>query len=229
VPISDENDQLCGTFCIFDQKPRQLSAADEGTLNDLAAIAQREIMSERMRSVHTSLTSKLGIARRESMMDPLTRLWNRRGASVMLKSALDDARGKRSYVGIAILDLDNFKQINDTFGHQIGDEVLRKTALRLIQNVRTEDSVCRIGGDEFLLIMKDSDSELARETTERIRQQVATTPVPTRAGEITISTSVGYAVRSGEDDISVEDLIQRADQALLKSKSLGRDQVIEIG
>jgi diguanylate cyclase (GGDEF)-like protein len=161
-------------------------------------------------------------------MDPLTRLWNRRGASVLIKSALDAARKQGSSVAIAILDLDNFKRINDSYGHQIGDEVLRKTALRLIQSIRDTDCACRIGGDEFLLVMKDTDASVARQTAERVRRMVVETPIPTRQGEITLSTSVGFAVRSGKDDISVEDLIGRADQALLRSKSLGRDQVVEI-
>jgi len=228
LPIMDENDNLCGTFCIFDQKPKQLSSKDRATLEDLAALAQREIVGEHMKSVHTSLAAKLGVARRESMMDPLTRLWNRRGASVMIKSAMENAREQESSIGIAILDLDNFKRINDTYGHQIGDEVLRKTALRIIQSVRTNDSVCRIGGDEFLLLMKDSDSAMAKHTAERVRKNVVSEPIPTRDGAITVSTSVGFIVRPGTDEISVDELIGRADQALLKSKSLGRDQVVEI-
>ena len=228
LPIMDESDNLCGTFCVFDQKPRQLSPADRSTLADLAALTQREIVGEHMRSVHDSLTAKLGIARRESMMDPLTRLWNRRGASVIIKSALDQARQQGSSVGIAILDLDNFKRINDTYGHQTGDEVLRKTALRLIQSIRTNDSVCRIGGDEFLLLMKDTDTETARHTAERVRHSVVETPVPTRQGEIRLSTSIGFAIKPGQDEISVEELIERADRALLRSKSLGRDRVAHI-
>ena len=228
LPITDQNETLCGTFCVFDQKPRQLSKKDKETLRDLADLAQREILGENLRAVHSSLTSKLGIARRESMMDPLTRLWNRRGAAVMIKGAMENARVHGSSIGIAILDLDNFKRINDTYGHQIGDEVLRKTALRIIQTVRSDDSVCRIGGDEFLLLMKDSDSSVAKKTAERIRKTVVGEPIPTRQGAITISTSVGLIVRAGTDDISVDELIERADQALLKSKSLGRDRVIEI-
>jgi diguanylate cyclase (GGDEF)-like protein len=228
VPITDENEEPCGTFCVFDQKPRKMSTDDKATLMDLAAIAQREIAGERMKSVHSALTAKLGIARRESMMDPLTRLWNRRGATVLLKAGLDAAKEQDSTIGIAILDLDNFKHINDTYGHQVGDEVLRKSALRLVQSVRSDDAVCRIGGDEFLLIMKDCDSDTARETTERIRRNIVETPIPTRQGEITISTSVGFAIRNGTEDGSVDSLIERADQALLKSKSQGRDRVIEI-
>jgi diguanylate cyclase (GGDEF)-like protein len=228
VPITDENEELCGTFCVFDQKPRQMSAADRATLMDLAAIAQREIAGERMKSIHSTLTAKLGIARRESMMDPLTRLWNRRGATVLLKAGLDAVKQHQSTIGIAILDLDNFKHINDTYGHQVGDEVLRKSALRLIQSVRSDDAVCRIGGDEFLLIMKDCDSAAARTTTERIRRHIVETPIATRQGEITISTSVGFAIRCGTEDETVEDLIERADQALMKSKAQGRDRVVEI-
>jgi len=227
-PIMDENEQLCGTFCVFDQKPRQFSAADKASLIDLAELTQREIFSERMKSAHSSLMSKLGIARRESMMDPLTRLWNRRGAGVLMKSALEAANQQRSSVGIAVVDLDNFKQINDTYGHQVGDEVLRKTALRLIQSVRTDDSVCRIGGDEFLLIMKDTDSAIARLTTQRMRETVAESPIATRQGPITITTSVGFTVRSGTERESVDELIEKADTALLKSKAEGRNKVIEI-
>jgi diguanylate cyclase (GGDEF)-like protein len=228
LPITDENDNLCGTFCIFDQKPRQLSLQDKATLEDLAALAQREIVGEHMRSVHTSLMSKLGTARRESMMDPLTRLWNRRGASVMVKGALDAARAQHSSIGIAILDLDNFKRINDSYGHQTGDEVLRKTALRLIHSVRSNDCICRLGGDEFLLLMKDTDFEAARHTAERVRRNLVESPIPTRQGEVSISTSVGYTVHSGDEDISVEDLIERADKALLESKAQGRDRVVAI-
>lgn len=226
IPITDENDNLCGTFCIFDQKPRQLSVQDRAALADLAALTQREIVSEHMRSVHVSLTSKLGIARREAMMDPLTRLWNRRGASVLITAALDTATEQHTSVAVAVLDLDNFKRINDSYGHQIGDEVLRKTALRLVQNVRASDSICRVGGDEFLLLMKDTDAATAADTTERVRSGVTQTPIPTRQGYVTVSTSVGYAVHDGSEKTTVDELIDRADQALLQSKSQGRDRVV---
>lgn len=228
LPLTDENGDACGTFCVFDRKPRQLSLTDRATLLDLATLVQREIVGEQIRSVHSSLTSKLSIARRESLMDPLTRLWNRRGASVLIKGALDAARDQGSTVGIAILDLDNFKRINDSYGHQIGDEVLRKAALRLIQGLRANDSVCRVGGDEFLLVMKDIDSETAKATTERLRRSIVGRPVPTRQGEITVSTSVGYVVRRPDADTTVDELIDLADQALLKSKSQGRDRVVAV-
>lgn len=224
LPIADENSELCGTFCVFDTRPRQFSETDKQTLRDLTALAQREIFGERMKSIHGSMTAKLGIARRESMMDPLTRLWNRRGASMMLEAAIRAANEQKSPIGIAILDLDNFKQINDNFGHLIGDEVLRKTALRLIQNVRTDDSVCRVGGDEFLLIMKDCDPATARETTERIQHEVASTPIQTRQGAIELSTSAGFATCVADEEKSEDTLIEEADQALLSAKAARREE-----
>jgi diguanylate cyclase (GGDEF)-like protein len=229
VPMLDEHDNLCGTFCVFDQKPRQLTELARETLSDLAAMAQREIVSEQLRSVHFSLTSKLGIARREAMMDPLTRLWNRRGASMLIRAALDAAAAHGTSVAVALLDLDNFKRINDSFGHQVGDEVLRKAAMRLVQNVRVNDSICRVGGDEFLLLMRNADAGTAAETTERVRRGMTAMPIPTRQGAIPLSTSVGYAVHSGTDATGVEELIRRADQALMHSKTEGRDRVAIFG
>ena len=82
-PLTDEHGNCVGTFCVFDLKPREFTAADRQTLIDLAALAQRELNSDQLTNAHAALTSKLGLARREALMDPLTHLWNRRGASVM--------------------------------------------------------------------------------------------------------------------------------------------------
>jgi len=222
LPICDEHDKPTGTFCVFDVKPRRFSEEEFGTLRDLATLAQREIFSERMKSVHSQIVEKLGIARRESMMDPLTRLWNRRGANMMLKAAIDSSVEEHSSVAVAIVDLDRFKQVNDIHGHQVGDEVLRKTALRLIQNVRNNDSVCRIGGDEFLVVMKDTDLQTAKDTVERIQRQIESTPIATRQGDIRISATVGYAAQPHGEELSVDNLIESADSALIQSKAKRR-------
>jgi len=192
---------------------------------DLAAMSQRELLSEHITDAHSALTSKLSVARREAMMDPLTRLWNRRGASVLLKSAFEGADHRNSPMTIALLDLDNFKRINDSYGHQIGDEVLRKVASRLIGAVRNNDVVCRIGGDEFVILMSDTDAPTAGHIAERIRRAVTDTPVPTRDGTLPMSVSVGYTVRLPKDDAPVDALLERADQALLQAKSAGRNRV----
>lgn len=224
-PIVDEHGAIAGTFAVFDVRPRQFAPADRQSILDLAAMAQREVLSDQVTDAHTALIAKLSIARREAMMDPLTRLWNRRGASVLLKAAFDAADQRRTPVTLALLDLDNFKRINDNYGHQIGDEVLRKVSARLVSAVRGDDAVCRIGGDEFLVLMREADAKPAARIAERIRRVITDAPIPTRDGAVPMSVSVGFTVRSPDEQLSVDELLGRADQALLESKAAGRNRV----
>ncbi|HVY66414.1 MAG TPA: sensor domain-containing diguanylate cyclase [Gammaproteobacteria bacterium] len=224
-PLADEHGNVIGTFCVFDLQPREFSAADRQTITDLAALAQRELLNDQLSSAQAALTSKLSLARREALMDPLTHLWNRRGASVLLKAAFRRADERRAPLTLALLDLDNFKRINDSYGHQSGDEVLRKISSRLLTAVRSEDNICRIGGDEFLVLMTDTDAKIASRIAERIRRTITDTPIPTRDGAMSISVSVGFTVRQPNDDTAAEALIERADQALMQSKAAGRNRV----
>jgi diguanylate cyclase (GGDEF)-like protein len=224
-PLVDENGVVIGTFCVFDLRTREFSTADKQTMLDLAALAQRELLSDRLTSAQAALTSKLGLARREALMDPLTHLWNRRGASVLLKGALANADQRGTPLALALLDLDTFKRVNDNHGHQTGDEVLRRVASRLLSSVRGDDAICRIGGDEFLVIMADTDVAIATRVAERIRQAITDQPIPTRDGSIPMSVSVGCTVRQPRDASAVEVLLERADQALRESKTAGRNRV----
>jgi len=224
-PLVDEHGNCIGTFCVFDLKPREFGAADRQTLSDMAALAQRELLSDQLTSAHAALTSKLGMARREALMDPLTHLWNRRGASVLLKGAFTSADQRGTPLALALLDLDNFKRINDNHGHQTGDEVLRRVASRLLSAVRGDDAICRLGGDEFLVLMADTDANIASRVAERIRHIITATAIPTRDGAMTVSVSVGCTVRQARDPTAVEALLERADQALMQSKAAGRNRV----
>lgn len=227
-PLFDERGQAIGTFCVLDQKPRRFREADAETLTDLANLTQRELASETLRNVHSELASKLSVARREAIMDPLTHLWNRRGASVMLKSACDLADGNGSKLAISLIDLDNFKRINDNYGHQVGDEVLRKVSTRLVRSVRTNDVVCRLGGDEFLVLLADVDATLSKSIAERVRRGVTESSIPTRQGAIPVSVSVGLSLREPGDTSDPEALIERADQGLMRAKSVGRNRVATV-
>lgn len=223
--LLDQNGTPIGHFCVFDVKPREFSTGDEQCLIDLSALAQREFLSDRLSTVHAALTAKLGVARRESLMDPLTRLWNRRGVSVLLKTVFEKVDRDNQAVAVAVLDLDNFKGINDSHGHQIGDELLRKVATRLVGAVRGEDLTFRLGGDEFLVLMTDIDEQRARRIADRVRRAIVDTPITTRSGGLPMSVSVGLTIRAPRDPVSVEALLDRADQALMRSKAEGRNRV----
>jgi diguanylate cyclase (GGDEF)-like protein len=224
-PLIDDQGSCIGTFCVLDLKPREFAPVDRQALMDLAALVQRELLSDQLTNAHAALTSKLGMARREALMDPLTHLWNRRGASVLLKGAFASADQRGTPLALALLDLDNFKRINDTRGHQAGDEVLRRVASRLLSTVRGDDAICRLGGDEFLVMMADTDAAIATRVAERIRHAITDTPIPTRDGAIEVSVSVGCTVRQARDTTAVDALLERADQALMESKSAGRNRV----
>jgi diguanylate cyclase (GGDEF)-like protein len=224
-PLTDEHGIVAGTFCVFDVKPRAFPSADQQTVADLAAMTQRELLSDQLSNAQSALTAKLSVARREAMMDPLTRLWNRRGASVLLKAAFETADQRGFSLAIALLDLDNFKRINDTYGHQTGDEVLRKISSRLTAAVRGDDLICRIGGDEFLLLMTDTDATAAGHIADRIRRTVTDTGIPTRDGVLPLSVSVGCTIRTPGEAVAFDALLERADQALLASKAAGRNRV----
>ena len=225
-PLYDRNAAPTGSFCVFDTKPRELSPSDERTLLDLAELTQQELHAEDLSKIGAALGAKLSVARREAMMDPLTRLWNRRGANVLLKAALERADREHHPVGIALLDLDNFKRINDTYGHQTGDELLRKVGARLVGAVRGQDLAFRVGGDEFLLLMIDADAAVAKRIAERVRRTITDDAIPSRVGPLPASVSVGLTTRGPSEPLTVEQLLERADQALRRSKAAGRNRVL---
>jgi diguanylate cyclase (GGDEF)-like protein len=224
-PLMDEKGATIGTFCVMDTQPRTLTGADLRAVNDLAMMAQRELIADSLADAQTQIVAKLGVARREAMIDALTRLWNRRGAMVFLRNAFARAAEDHTALAVGILDLDRFKQINDVHGHQVGDEALRSVARTLMSTVRSNDIVCRYGGDEFIVILQATDAKHASEIMNRVREAIQSTPIRTRGAHVSISVSVGCAIRSGKDGTTEEQLIHNADEALRHSKARGKNRV----
>jgi two-component system, cell cycle response regulator len=130
-------------------------------------------------------------------------------------------------VAALMIDLDHFKKINDSFGHDVGDEVLREFAIRLASNVRAVDLPCRYGGEEFTVIMPDTRLEDAQRIAERIRLHVAGSPFRVAGGQelLTVTISVGVACTISDQD-TPETLLKRADGAVYDAKHAGRNRVI---
>jgi diguanylate cyclase (GGDEF)-like protein len=224
-PIRDSEKKTIGTFCVMDVKPRQPDPAFGTALGDLGDMAQRELFTVELSNAQSALVAKLGEARRQAMFDPLTRLWNRRGATDLLNSALKEAVKHNHMLGICLADIDNFKQVNDQFGHQVGDLVLRRVASSIVASVRPQDIVCRYGGEEFLVIVHDIDEKGCIAIGERICDGMRNMTINTRGGAVPATISVGIGLRGRGDPISSERLIALADEALYRSKRDGRDRV----
>jgi two-component system, cell cycle response regulator len=157
--------------------------------------------------------------------DPLTSIWNR-GVIIELL-ARDLARSHREGKCTAILmgDLDNFKRINDTFGHLAGDEVLKETARRLVSSVRSYDSVGRYGGEEFLVALSNCDPAYALTRAETIRKIIAARPIETSAGPIPVTMSLGMLLSSEWGHRPAQELLHEVDGALYAAKAAGRNCV----
>ena len=224
-PIKDSDGKTIGTFCVMGMKPRTPDSNFGPTLADLGEMAQRELFSVELHNAQSELVAKLGEARRQAMFDPLTRVWNRRGGIDLLNKALDEALRHDHTLGIYLADIDNFKSVNDEFGHQVGDEVLSLIARKIVGSVRPQDLVCRYGGDEFLVIVHDVDQKDCAEIAERVCDGIRSAPVRTRGGTARVTLSIGIAMRNRGDGITTHGLIEKADQALYSSKRAGRDRV----
>ena len=135
-----------------------------------------------------------------------------------------------SELAILMMDMDHFKQVNDTYGHDVGDEVLKELAKRIVASTRGSDLVARIGGEEFVVVMPKTGYPIAREVAERMRRSVENNPfkISHEAGQINKTISIGVSEIQGATD-TVAGLLKRADDALYKAKNSGRNKVVLSG
>ena len=192
--------------------------------NELVARVRTQLRKKRYAD---RLRHNVQLSLEMAITDQLTGLYNRRYMSRHLDTLVGSARKNGRPLAFVIMDIDFFKQVNDTYGHDIGDEVLKEFATRISANVRGIDLACRFGGEEFVVVMPDTDLSFAYSISERLRQSIETTPVKiSRApGQLNITISIGIAKAEGVND-TAEKLLHRADQALYRAKRSGRNKVV---
>ncbi len=164
--------------------------------------------------------------RNQSIRDCLTGLYNRRYLDETLERETRRAVRSAQGLGVLMLDLDHFKNFNDTYGHDAGDTVLRETASFLLKSVRAEDFVCRFGGEEFVIILPGADLQTSQARAERIRSKLRELTVLHQGkslGRITVSIGVAEVPLHGT---CPKELIEAADAALYRAKKEGRDRVV---
>jgi two-component system, cell cycle response regulator len=158
-----------------------------------------------------------------SRTDALTALYNRRHLDEELGRRHGEARRYHDPLGVVLMDIDHFKQVNDVHGHPVGDDVLREVARRIQNELRLEDIAGRWGGEEFLIILPRTDLNGVIESAERVRTAISVTPVTAGDQRITVTISGGCAVGPGE---SPAELLRRADKRLYQAKAAGRNQIV---
>ncbi len=161
-----------------------------------------------------------------AVLDPLTTLHNRRYLTHHMQALFDASVDTGRALSVLLIDIDRFKSINDSHGHDAGDEVLRALAARLRDNIRASDLACRLGGEEFVVVMPDTTLKTAYLVGERLRQRIAATPFVAGAQRtpMNVTASIGVAALEFEHD-TPELILRRADQALYSAKRDGRNRV----
>jgi diguanylate cyclase (GGDEF)-like protein len=157
--------------------------------------------------------------------DYVTGLINRRLASALFEREVVRSRRACTPLAAILMDLDRFKAINDTYGHEAGDAVLRGVAPAIAARLRTSDIVARYGGDEFLFVLPDTDVPGAELLAEEVRRLVQRTPVKHGAAELAVTVSLGLAVLEPGQHLTVDQLVRRADEAMYRAKKLGGNRV----
>ena len=192
--------------------------------NELVARIQTQVLRKRYTdALRHSIQQTMELA----ITDGLTRLYNRRYMTSHLTSLLKHAGEKEKPLSVLLMDIDFFKSINDTHGHDAGDEVLQEFAQRMRKNTRGIDLVCRYGGEEFVVVMPDTDHALAMVVAERIRKKVAERPFIIHKGKQMVDVTVSIGLACSLDGNEPQDaLLKRADLALYQAKQDGRDRVV---
>ena len=158
--------------------------------------------------------------------DYLTSLVNRRSFLEIAEKALQIAKTEKGQMAIIMLDIDHFKNVNDQYGHQTGDEVLSMVASKIKNSLRQGDIAGRYGGEEFVVLLVDAPSDRCFNIAERIRQTVSLQPIQLAQTTVSVTISLGLACLDPDRTLSLQSLIDRADQAMYLAKQQGRNRVV---
>lgn len=226
-PLENSEGYMVGTLCIIDHQPRAFSAADAQMLTLLGGTAQTLLAHKKTDFRHTELLTRLGQAERELLLDAHLRVWNKQAMANFLSSELDTANNTGRPLALCVMDVDNFKQVNDTLGHLAGDSVLIQVVAHLRTAIRTDDLLGRLGGDEFIALLPGVGLAHA----ERIGQKMARALPPSEdvpSGLPPVTLSIGIAVfdpaQASQQTITLPRmLLAHADAAMYQAKRNGKN------
>lgn len=206
-----------------------VSHDDQGRATHMAAfgrdVTEQRQMQESLERAKADLERANVDLERLATTDYVTGLINRRLATALFEREVVRSRRACTPLAAILMDLDRFKAINDTYGHEAGDAVLKGVAPAIAARLRTTDIVARYGGDEFLLVLPDTDVPGAELLAEEVRRLVQRTPVKHGAAELAVTVSLGLAMLEPGQHLTVDQLVRRADEAMYRAKKLGGNRV----
>jgi len=229
VPLMDPNGKRFGTLCIAYPEARDFSESELNLLTSFGQLVSNDIC---MRSAARYAVRDLVELEQEkcdlfelATIDPLTKALNRRAFMRFSERELNRFKRDNTRMSALMLDIDHFKQVNDVHGHAVGDRVLAKMVSVAASVLRQEDLIGRLGGEEFAIVLVDSDAEAAAKVADRIRQAIKQVKFPGESGPFNVTVSIGVSEPFFAEP-SINEVLERADAALYEAKRTGRDRVI---
>lgn len=211
MPLRTPDGHNIGTLCAIDQKPRDLSIDEIGMLGDLARLVIEELEHRRI-----------------AITDHLTGAMTKRSFQQDVQKEMDRAQRYNRPTSLIMFDIDHFKEVNAKHGHVAGDALLQNLASICKSNLRGVDLFARLGGEEFAIVLPETNRLSAMTVAEKLRNIIAETPITFRDQELKITASFGITVIDNED-VSIEALLQRTAEAVHRAKITGRNRTVFIG
>lgn len=220
--MTDLNNFSSGQGASFDIPPEIL---DEIQKNIEEIITNFPVPEDNKLDVIKKINFMYSHSRHLSLTDPLTGLYNRRHLDSSLEREFLRAKRYQSDLSIAVIDIDFFKKVNDTYGHLCGDYILKETAYLILDTFRKTDLVFRYGGEEFVALLTETSADNAQIPLERLRKNIENYPFKFKNEDIKITISIGASSINNEIN-SAGEFLDKADQALYSAKNNGRNQLI---
>lgn len=226
-PIRTRGGKKIGSFCIMDTKPRELTEDDIEQLKDMEALVEQQLYAHEQNQYNSKILKELDKAKRDNLIDALTRIWNREGIELNFQEHSNTAKKNNHKLSLAMIDIDNFKLVNDTHGHNAGDAVLKEVTKRILTALDDSNILGRWGGEEFLsiVILEYDTPEACLKVFEKARLNVCYEPIIYNGEKINVSASFGIMV-SDNPDANLEDVVAKADDALYRAKEQGKNQCV---
>lgn len=211
VPLYSMRGLLLGTLCILHSKPRQMTA-DEITTQHLLA-KQAEALIEKFELGQLAVT------------DSLTGIYNRRYFNDRARDAVSAANRTGAPLSVIVFDIDDFKRVNDSYGHSVGDRALIAIARCVQEQIRKPDVISRVGGEEFHVLLPDTGVRGALKVATRLRKAISACSIPAPSTAFNLTCSFGIA-HMDHDDTHIDSILQRADAAMYQAKREGKDRIV---
>ena len=226
-PIKNSDGFAIGTLCAISAKPREMTEDEIETLHDLGRMVELVLQNRALGEAQMTLLDEMETAQRDSLLDPLSGLWNRAGFDQLFERAIARAIREKDSLAVALIDIDKFKHINDAFGHAKGDEAIALAADLLTRMARPSDIVARYGGEKFVFVAPGVVPATLPSIGEKIMRVFRTRArLPTDKGDHPFTASAGLALYHSKAGamFRAKAMLEAADKALAKAKANGRNR-----